>query len=123
MQGLKFIFLFFILTGCLFQKHEGVMLQESDIAKIHTGQSAVEVRQIIGTPSFIIANKSGNEEWFYLSSKKEWRAFFEPKTTEQLILQIEFAKGGTSILVNKITELPNENLKQPKTKIKQPAKP
>ena len=123
MQGLKFIFLFFILTGCLFQKHEGVMLQENDIAKIHIGQSVTEVRQIIGTPSFIITNKSGNEEWFYLSSKKEWRAFFAPKTTEQLILQIEFERGGQSIIVNKITELPNESLKQPDTKITQPKKP
>ena len=123
MQGIKFIFLFLVLTGCLFQKHEGVMLQENDIAKIHIGQSNVEVRQILGTPSFVITNKSGNEELFYLSSKKEWRAFFESKTTEQLILQIEFEKSGKSILINKITELPNESLKQPKTKIKQPKKP
>lgn len=122
MQGFKFIFIFLLLSGCLFQKHEGVILHESDIQKIRIGQSKATVRQVIGTPSFAIINDAGNDEWFYVSSKKEWRAFFKPKTTEQNILQLEF-KNDFLLNINTKTEIPKQDLPEPKTKIIPPVKP
>lgn len=120
MQAVKFFFIFLLLSGCLFQKHEGVMLHHTDIEKIHKGQTAKEVINILGSPSFIL--NEADEEWFYVSSKKEWRAFFEPKITEHSTLRIKI-KNGTVADINMNDDLPDKSTPQPKTKIKQPKKP
>lgn len=60
---------------------------------IKIGQtSKQEVIDKFGSPS--ATSSFGNEEWFYITTKKESYAFLKPKITEHDIADIEFDSAG-----------------------------
>ena len=68
---------------------QGYMFRPEDLAALTPGQTTKEeVQRKLGSPS----SKSdfGPETWFYISRKTESMAFFEPKTTDQQVMALEF---------------------------------
>lgn len=50
------------------------------------------LQQQLGSPSS--TSTFGTETWYYISSKKERKAFFDPKIVEQDVTRIEFDSAG-----------------------------
>lgn len=51
-----------------------------------------DVLQLLGTPSS--TSDFGDETWYYISARKESKAFFKPKVVEQRVVRITFDRDA-----------------------------
>ena len=66
---------------------------EDQVVQINPGvDDKNRVAELIGTPSTISA--FDDRTWYYISKRTETTAFFDPETTDQEILAINFDEGG-----------------------------
>lgn len=68
----------------------GYIFEVDDLAKLQAGATKEQVRSIMGSPSTISTVEG--EAWYYISSKFETLAFFEPKEVERTVAAIYFDK-------------------------------
>lgn len=62
--------------------------------KLQAGASTKqEVLKLMGSPTSV--SSFGEERWYYISAKKQARAFLEPKVVEQNVLALTFDPEGT----------------------------
>lgn len=89
-----------VLIGCTPRVQTRGNLPDKDVvAELVAGDiTKEEVAELLGSPSTI--GSFGNEAWFYISSRTETLAWFEPEVKERNVLVLEFDKEG--ILVDKI---------------------
>ena len=82
----------------------GAILNQEKLAEIKPGEiTRREVQEILGSPSSkAVFDK---ESWYYVSSRTETFAFFEPKITNRKIVIIRFDKKGV------VSNVENLNLK------------
>jgi outer membrane protein assembly factor BamE (lipoprotein component of BamABCDE complex) len=71
----------------------GSVIDKQKLAEVKPGQmTRREVQEILGSPSSkAVFDK---ESWYYISSRTESFAFFEPKITQRKIVIIRFDKKG-----------------------------
>ncbi len=79
----------------------GAILNQEKLAEIKPGEiSRREVQEILGSPSSkAVFDK---ESWYYVSSRTETFAFFEPKIMDRRVVIIRFDKKG---VVSKVETL------------------
>lgn len=68
----------------------GYIFEPDDLTKLQAGASKEQVRTIMGSPSTISTVEG--EAWYYISSKFETLAFFQPKEVERTVAAIYFDK-------------------------------
>lgn len=78
------------------------------VADIKVGKSTKsDVLQLLGSPSS--TSDFGEESWYYISARKESKAFFKPKVVEQKVVRITFDRDA---VVTKVDAYDAANLKQ-----------
>ena len=83
--------IFFSILACARTKYEGVIFDETELAKIKIGLTKIEVQNLLGSPSIDVPTiKDEFPSWIYISSEKKWYAFFKPKAIKQKIVEIKF---------------------------------
>lgn len=71
----------------------GHVAATADIGAIKPGATNKDgVLKLLGSPSSV--SSFGPETWYYISARKERKAFFEPKIVEQKVTGVEFDEGG-----------------------------
>lgn len=66
----------------------GYIFEPDDLTKLQPGASKEQVRSIMGSPSTISTVEG--EAWYYIASKFETLAFFEPKEVERMVAAVYF---------------------------------
>ena len=103
----KILMLFSIMIGlssCQIKSNHGNQIPEDEVHKLRTsGATKEDVIQKFGTPT--VASMYGQENWFYISRKQYYRAFFSPQVASQQIIQISF--DGNKL--DKVTLLEDSN--------------
>ena len=88
MRLLKLIALIF-LASCTTTTIHGVIIQPEDISVIIPNVTRMEdVKTLLGQPSF-----KWKEQWYYVNTVKEYRAFFMPKVKYHNMYIIAFNKN------------------------------
>lgn len=82
------------VSGCIAQREEkGYVRTTADFDKILPGMSTnKDVLEILGSPSSY--SSYGDETWYYISSRRETKAFLKPKIIDQSATAIVFDKEG-----------------------------
>lgn len=85
----------FLLTGCApIVDTRGNLPTQDRLSAVKPGRSTREdVSSVLGTPSS--TSVFGDETWFYISSKTETFAFFEPTVLERKVVAVDFDPKGT----------------------------
>lgn len=106
MRGISAILLSFLLLACSpIVNHRGHTEKDKFDGQVKVGvDSKADIRSRFGSPSS--ASNFGEETWYYISARKETKAFFKPETTEQEVTQITFASDG---LVKEIKQYSKED--------------
>lgn len=92
-----------IVTACapMIDTH-GDALDANDVASLHIGESTFDdVRRLFGSPSSRTLFDS--EDWIYIHSKQERRAFFKPRETERDVTVFKFSRDGVLQSVDRKT--------------------
>ena len=77
----------------------GHVLDPDALAQIQPGlQSREQVAEVLGTPTTV--GTFDENRWFYISSRTESLAFFDPEVIEQKVVVVEFDRAG---IVKEIT--------------------
>ena len=66
-----------------------------------------EVLEVLGSPS--TRSSFGQETWYYITTKREYHAFFKPKVADQDVLAITFDTSGT---VEQVEQLGKDALQE-----------
>lgn len=75
-------------------EERGYVFDQKDLKKIEPGfTSKEETAKILGSPSTM--STVDGDAWYYISSKFETRAFFEPKEVDRTIAAVYFDKTST----------------------------
>lgn len=73
----------------------GYIFEPDDLAKLQAGASKEQVRSIMGSPSTISTVEG--EAWYYIASKFETLAFFQPKEVERTVAAVYFDKNTATV--------------------------
>lgn len=68
----------------------GYIFDPNDLDKLQTGASKEQVRTIMGSPSTV--STVDGEAWYYISSKFETVAFYQPEEIERTVAAVYFDK-------------------------------
>lgn len=80
-------FSFFGLMSCATKVTHGIILEDRNLAVVAPKITRKEdVKTLLGSPSFIFDNK-----WYYVTTIKEYRAFFTPKVLKHDLYEISFS--------------------------------
>ncbi|HAC60473.1 outer membrane protein assembly factor BamE [Parvibaculum sp.] len=71
-------------------EERGYIFDPADLDKLQTGSSKEQVRSVMGSPSTV--STVDGEAWYYISSKFETVAFYEPKEIERTVAAVYFDK-------------------------------
>ncbi len=79
-----------LLAGCAAKvSNHGVVPDPDALAAVSPGQSdKVDVESKLGTPSTI--GTFNDDVWYYMSERREQKAFFDPKIVERKIIAVTF---------------------------------
>lgn len=84
------------LTACApVVENRGYIFEPADLEKLQTGASKEQVRTIMGSPSTM--STVDGEAWYYISSKFETVAFYQPEEVERTVAAVYFDKNTESI--------------------------
>ena len=73
-------------------------LPDGDVlARVKPGLSRAKVAEILGSPSSAatFGAETGEETWYYIATRIETLAFYEPTVLEQQVIAVAFDKNGT----------------------------
>lgn len=76
----------------LFLVHNGNMPSPDKVSQVQKGQTADEVRALLGSPSSV--NALDENTWIYMSSTLKKVAFFKPQEIDREVLAITFDVDG-----------------------------
>lgn len=83
---LKFAVLLFFVISCSQDIQHGIIINEKDLNAIIPNLSRkADIKTILGEPSFI-----WKDEWYYISTKKKYKAFFMPKIVSHSAIVFSF---------------------------------
>ncbi len=71
-------------------EERGYIFDPADLDKLQVGSSKEQVRSVMGSPSTV--STVDGEAWYYISSKFETVAFYEPKEIERTVAAVYFDK-------------------------------
>ncbi len=69
---------------------------EEALSRIGPGVSRSEVADILGSPSSVatFGEQTGEETWYYIATRTETVAFYEPTVLDQRVVAIAFDEAG-----------------------------
>lgn len=73
--------------------YRGYQPRGDDLAKIQVGMSKADVTATLGSPSTTASIDIEGDSFYYISSKVEQKAFFDPVETERQVFAIRFDKS------------------------------
>lgn len=73
--------------------YRGYQPRGDDLAKIQVGMSKVDVAATLGSPSTTASIDIEGDSYYYISSKVEQKAFFDPVETERQVFAIRFDRS------------------------------
>jgi outer membrane protein assembly factor BamE (lipoprotein component of BamABCDE complex) len=78
--------------GCATREDvRGAVIEEEKLAVLERGGlTRRQVRDLMGSPSVLSTFAGANDVWYYISSRTETFAFFEPKITQRMVVTVAF---------------------------------
>jgi outer membrane protein assembly factor BamE (lipoprotein component of BamABCDE complex) len=91
-----------LVSGCTkVRDHKGYVVDTTLVDSVQPGvDNQDSVMKTLGRPSFA-SEFDGGATWYYISRETRQFAFTNPKTVDQTLLAIRFAKNGEVSTVNK----------------------
>ncbi len=76
---------------------------EEALSRIGPGVSRSEVADILGSPSSVatFGEQTGEETWYYIATRTETVAFYEPTILDQRVVAIAFDEAGVVMSVRR----------------------
>lgn len=109
-------FIILLVSGCSTQKtnewfvsHNGNMPTGERVSQIKVGDSRDDVRQVLGSPSVVVAFDKNT--WLYMSSDIKKVAFFAPEEVDRDVLAIRFSDNGRITEIDHLTLADGEKVK------------
>lgn len=77
--------------------------EHADFDQIEVGKTtSEEVRSLLGSPT--TTSNYGEKIWYYISTRRETKAFFAPEVTEQKVIAISFDTDGAVKAIDKYSK-------------------
>lgn len=73
-------------------QERGYIFDAKDLEQVHPGDNRDQVKKLLGTPSTVSTVQG--EAWYYISSKFETYAFYEPEEVDRKVAAVYFDKSG-----------------------------
>jgi outer membrane protein assembly factor BamE (lipoprotein component of BamABCDE complex) len=70
--------------------YRGYQARSGDLAKVQVGMPKAEVEALLGSPSTTASVALQGDSYYYISSRIEQTAFFDPKETDRQVFAIRF---------------------------------
>jgi outer membrane protein assembly factor BamE (lipoprotein component of BamABCDE complex) len=70
--------------------YRGYQARSGDLEKIQVGMPKSEVEALLGSPSTTASIALQGDSYYYISSRMEQTAFFDPKETERQVFAVRF---------------------------------
>jgi outer membrane protein assembly factor BamE (lipoprotein component of BamABCDE complex) len=79
-------------SGCATREDvRGAVIEEDKLKVLERGGlTRRQVRDLMGSPSVLSTFAGANDVWYYISSRTETYAFFEPKITQRMVVTVAF---------------------------------
>ena len=73
--------------------YRGYQPRGDDLAKIQVGMSKADVAALLGSPSTTASIDVEGDSYYYISSKVEQKAFFDPVETDRQVFAVRFDRS------------------------------
>jgi outer membrane protein assembly factor BamE (lipoprotein component of BamABCDE complex) len=70
--------------------YRGYQARSGDLAKVQVGMPKAEVEALLGSPSTTASVALQGDSYYYISSRVEQTAFFDPKETDRQVFAVRF---------------------------------
>ena len=91
-----------------FITYTGNMPSEDKIEQVRMGMTREEVKNILGTPSSVVA--LDRDTWIYMSAEIEQVAFLKPEEKERKLLVIKFNQDGNVFAIQHKSRANGKNI-------------